>query len=79
MSGPAIPYPPLPIEEDDLPCGACGNQHPVRLGSGGCDGCRTFPRCVACGTWSDLVPSRTVNFADGTTGDICDTCWERIE
>ena len=36
---------------DTTACAGCGNPSPARLGNGGCERCRAFPRCSICGSW----------------------------
>ena len=67
-----------PPYEDDIACPSCGNAAPARLGDGGCEACVAFPRCGYCGTWTDLVPSVVVVFADGSHMDVCDECRGKV-
>jgi hypothetical protein len=61
---------------DMTPCPSCGNPEPSRLGDGGCEACVAFPRCVLCGRWTDLYPSRAMVW-DGALVEVCDVCWEK--
>ena len=57
-------------------CRLCGNPDPARVGFSGCERCHSWPRCVYCRAWTDIVPSVSM-VVDGQMVDVCDRCVER--